>query len=98
MRGDIFTRMACARRSRLLATEFYLTSTGCSNPLWYADRIWLRSVEWEATRVGDVIGARLWRKVMVAREGQSFGLRFCIPSRLEQTRAPTSDRARHRAL
>src|SRR6516165_12312946 len=60
MRDDIFTRMACARRSRLLATEFYLTSTGCSNPLRCADRIWLRSVEWEATRVGDVIGARSW--------------------------------------
>src|SRR6516165_9537272 len=58
MRDDIFTRMACARRPRLLATEFYLTSTGCSNPLRCADRIWLRSVEWEATRVGDVIGAR----------------------------------------
>jgi hypothetical protein len=35
---------------------------------------------------------------MVAREGQSFGLRFCIPSRLAQTLAPKSDRARHRAL
>jgi len=35
---------------------------------------------------------------MVAREGESFGLRFCIPSRLTQMLAPTSDRARRRAF
>ena len=32
--------------------------------------------------------------VMVAREGQSFGLRFCIPSRLTPMLAPISDRPR----
>ena len=36
--------------------------------------------------------------VMVAREGQSFGLRFCIPSRLAPMLAPISDRSRRAPL
>ena len=36
--------------------------------------------------------------VMVAREGQSFVLRFCIPSRLAPMLAPISDRSRRAPL
>jgi hypothetical protein len=36
--------------------------------------------------------------VMVAREGQSFGLRFCISSRLAPMLAPISDRSRRAPL
>ena len=36
--------------------------------------------------------------VMVARERQSFGLRFCIPSRLAPMLAPISDRSRRAPL
>jgi len=36
--------------------------------------------------------------VMVAREGQSFVLRFCIPSRLAPMLAPMSDRSRRAPL
>jgi hypothetical protein len=40
-----------------------------------ADRIWLRSVEWEATRVGDVIGARSWWRAKGKVSASAFASR-----------------------
>src|SRR5262245_59257604 len=65
--------MACACRSQLLTMEFYLKSSGCSNQLWRAARI--GSVEWEATRVGDVIGAKSWWRAKGRFSASAFASR-----------------------